>query len=294
MSETMMVVDVNNMAWKIRHKTKLKKTRKEVFVPQHIFIKFLDEINGYFRKFKANGVLLAFEGGNNFRKRIYPQYKSKEIDDIYYEDVQEAIKLIRHFFEEYTSVKVASVPEVEADDVIALATQLKDEDIKLVILSTDKDFVQLLKHPNVTLYSPVMKEERTTEDAEFDLFLKCIRGDPSDNIPSSYPKVRKTKLEEAFYGESINMLNLMETIPKNGTQKVAVQYEFNRELIDLERQPEYLKIRIADELDKPATGSYNQKDVLKFAKENSVKLMAEGVFSGKYRRLFTSTFFLVK
>lgn len=287
MTKRNLIVDVNNILWKIRHTTRLNKRKKDAFVPQLLFLKFIDEMNAMFKKYQCTGAVCAFEGRNNWRKTVYTDYKNREIDDIYYEDVQEAIVMLREFLEEHTSIYSLSVTGAEADDVIAVVCQESSDDVENIIISSDRDFVQLLKHDGVRLFSPQQNEERTCEDPEFELFLKCVRGDPSDNIYSAYPRVRKTKLEEAFYGESISYLNLMETINKDGT-KVGDRYTDNRLLIDLEKQPTGVRSRISDSIANYVTGKYNQGAVMRYARENNLMKMIEGCMSGSYTKLFNA------
>lgn len=285
---TNLYVDVSNLAWKSRYMNKLHETKKEPFVPQLIFLTFMNEMLASFKKYKADGVLCAFEGKGNWRKSFYADYKNKEKDDIYAEDVKEAIGMIMDFLTAHSSIKCVSVPKSEADDVIAVACQNKG-DYPTVIISSDKDFVQLLKWGDTRLYSPQQDKERTSEDPDYDLFMKCIRGDTSDNIFSAFPRVRATKLEEAFYGDSMSMLNLLETELKDG-EKVVDKYQFNKKLIDLTQQPEKLREQILAELQTPTTGKYNQGAVMKFAKEHKIEMMIKDTLSGKYTAMFNSTF----
>ena len=87
------------------------------------------------------------------------------------------------------------------------------------------------------------KEAKVVPDPQWLLFEKCIRGDTSDNVFSAYPKVRKNKLEEAFKdrdskGFAWNNLMLQRWVDHNGTEhRVLEDYERNRQLIDLTRQP---------------------------------------------------------
>jgi len=78
------------------------------------------------------------------------------------------------------------------------------------------------------------------------LFMKCMRGDSGDGIFSAYPKVRETKLKAAWEDRierGYNWNNLMLQTWDDAGQEAKVQdrYEFNRELIDLTRQPQDVK-----------------------------------------------------
>lgn len=285
-----LVVDVNNALWKLRYTQKLNPRKKESFVPQLLFILFLQDINDLFRKFKCDGVLCAFEGKGNWRKKVYAEYKMRAEEDIYYEDVQETIAMLREFFEEHTSIASISVPHMEADDVIAVACQEKSDDVEHIIISSDKDFIQLLKNPGVSLYSPQQDVFRESEDPDFYLFVKCIRGDASDNIHSAYPRVRTTKLEEAFRGDDpIAMINLMKHKNKDG-RTVEEVYKFNRMLIDLTQQPENLRENTLAALRTPPSGKYHQGKVMKWGRENKVEKLIEDAMSGKFTKLFNSRF----
>ena len=86
-------------------------------------------------------------------------------------------------------------------------------------------------------------------DPQYVLFEKCMRGDPTDNVFSAFPGVRKkgTKnkvgLVEAYAdkhskGFSWNNMMLQRWTDHNGQEhRVLDDYERNRTLIDLTAQP---------------------------------------------------------
>jgi len=89
--------------------------------------------------------------------------------------------------------------------------------------------------------------EKDLIDPEWVLFEKCMRGDPTDNVFSAYPKVRKNKLLEAYNdrnrrGFAWNNLMLQRWVDHNGEEhRVLDDYERNRRLIDLKHQPDDIK-----------------------------------------------------
>jgi 5'-3' exonuclease len=181
------------------------------------------------------------------------------------------------FIKTKTNVTVLQNGRCEADDLIARWIDRHPAQ-QHVIISTDKDLNQLIA-PNVRQYNgiaeetmtvdgyfdkkgnPVIdkktKEHRKTESAEWTIFEKAMRGDPSDNIFSAYPGVRKkgTKskigLLEAFEdrnsrGYAWNNLMLSKWVDPEGVEhRVLDDYERNRLLVDLHAQPE----AIVQELD---------------------------------------------
>ena len=84
----------------------------------------------------------------------------------------------------------------------------------------------------------------------YTLFLKCVRGDATDNIFSAYPGAREkgTKnsvgIREAYNdlenkGYSYNNFMLQKWLDHNQKeQRVKEKYEFNRMLIDFKYIPE--------------------------------------------------------
>jgi hypothetical protein len=137
------------------------------------------------------------------------------------------------------------LPTCEADDVIYVAaTSLRGQ---LTIVSTDRDFMQLISH-RVKLYNPVSQDYRyPEEDPGYMLFEKCFRGDRGDNIPSAYPKVSKKALRAAYRDEKKLAHLLKAEHPNAGT--VQVQYDLNRQLIDLNRIPQEHQLRIRHALE---------------------------------------------
>lgn len=187
------------------------------------------------------------------------------------------------FVESRTNATLLVENGVEADDWIARWTQLHPDDHH-VILSGDSDFFQLIS-PNVWLYDGIKewtyrhdsvldddgndaatkrnemrknpftgKKERVSvthpvpiPDPEWELFLKCMRGDAGDGIFSAYPRIRENKLMDAYddrktRGFAWNNVMQQTWVNHDGeTVKVADAYEFNKSLIDLTRQPEEVK-----------------------------------------------------
>lgn len=84
-------------------------------------------------------------------------------------------------------------------------------------------------------------------DPAWELFLKCIRGDSSDNIKPSFPRAREDKLREAYADRGgIKWNNLINGFFKVGDENRAVRplYDRNRMLIDLKAQPDEVKAQI--------------------------------------------------
>lgn len=291
---TNLIVDVQNLGWIVRFSEKLNTNVREDFAPQLILQRIILDTLFFCGKYQADGVLMAYDSTkSSWRKDIYPKYKvkAKQEADLYKDDVFWAIDQSKELFEQCSSIKTCRVDKAEADDVIAVACQHKSDNVKNIVISTDKDFIQLTKADHVEIVSPVRGQNRETGDPDFSLFEKCIRGDTNDNIPSSFPRVRKTKLEAAW-NDPTEMLNLMETVRKDGG-KVEEDYNFNKKLIDLTLQPSDLRTKILNELLTPAATTYSQAKFMKWVKECDLKVLETDALSGKFSKMFRSDFRMV-
>ena len=168
--------------------------------------------------------------------------------------------------------------ELEADDLIAGWIQSHPHDHHTIV-SSDTDFYQLLAD-NVNQYNGIAdelhtikgifdkkgkavidkktKEPKVIPDPKWILFEKCMRGDPTDNVFSAYPGVRrkgtknKVGLEEAFTdkdskGFAWNNLMLQRWTDHNEVEhRVLDDYHRNVTLVDLTAQPDDIKVKIAE------------------------------------------------
>lgn len=282
------IVDMNNIAWIIRHASQLDSKKVEDYAVEYIAMSMIDLTCNVFKENQGTGILCAYDSSNVWRKTIYADYKNRDHDDIYHEAVRDAVDLTKEFFDTVTNVSTAKVSFSEADDIIAVAVQENDADCENVIISSDKDFVQLLKNKGTSLYSPSQKTYRESEDPEYDLFLKCVRGDRNDNIFSCYPRVRETKIQEAFSNPE-SYTDFMETSLKSG-EKVGKLFELNQNLIDLEKQPANIRERIVDELKTPTQQNYTNKAALQFARDHHFLANVEKFMNGEYNSALKSKF----
>lgn len=265
----------------------------------------LNSMKKEYTRWNGTHVVFYLEG-RSWRKNIFPDYKAtrkvsfakqtpKEQEDN--RILQEAFDDFVEYLDKKTNITVLRNPGAEADDMIATFIESHPDD-NHILISSDSDFFQLLRFPNVTINDPVkdilVKQDGVydedgnrlefilTSDAkikagkkntnfvcekdwfEYALFLKCIRGDKTDNIFSAYPGVREkgtrnsVGIREAYEDRSSkgykwNNFMLQKWMDHNNVeQRVKDKYEFNRTLIDLTQIPEDVKEEslriIADEL----------------------------------------------
>ncbi|MNC23737.1 5'-3' exonuclease [compost metagenome] len=141
---------------------------------------------------------------------------------------------------------------LEADDLMAGVAQLFHETHDIIIISADKDLMQLLRYPSVVLIDPATGKPRTLVDHEMDadlfMFVKCIRGDAGDNVQSAFPRVRMTRIKEAYtdpYARA-NLMNETWTDETGRELKVKDLFAENELLMDLAKQPPEIREAIED------------------------------------------------
>jgi hypothetical protein len=152
----------------------------------------LNSIRSYNQKFKNEygEMIIACDAGNNWRRQIFPYYKAnrrknREKSELNWTQIFDTLGKVREELKEYFPYRVIQIDGAEADDVIGtLVDKFGNTSEKILIMSGDKDFVQLQRYMNVKQYDPVQKKWRTTNDP--DRFMKehIIRGDVGDGVPN--------------------------------------------------------------------------------------------------------------
>jgi 5'-3' exonuclease len=82
--------------------------------------------------------------------------------------------------------KVIDVEGAEADDIIGTLIPVYSPHEKILILSSDGDFLQLQKYQNVKQYNPAQKKYIKSDNPLLELKEKIIRGDKGDGIPNIF------------------------------------------------------------------------------------------------------------
>lgn len=279
-----LVVDISNIAW-ISYYANRKDFTKELLI-----YKVMENIAYTAAEYDVNGILIACDSPNVWRRDIYGNYKKKREKDENAEEVKEVLIELKDFFNESTDIPAISYPKAESDDIIAVFSQMVKfrDDCLTIIFSNDGDFFQLLDE-QIYMHSPIKDKgliKYDVENKDYDLFEKCIRGDTGDNILSAYPRVRKTALQKAW-DDKVEMMNLMGTVPKDKTKTVKEAFNFNKKLIDLTQQPKDIRKGIEIEIlnaSHSQTRNFSKKDVLRFFGAHDLKNLIKDI--DFYSKLF--------
>lgn len=157
----------------------------------------INSLRSYKQKFGAEfgEIIIACDDKNYWRKKVFPYYKAnrkknREASEINWTMVFDTFNKIKTEIREFFPYRVIQVESAEADDIIAslvfaYGKQLVNgSEEKILILSGDKDFVQLHHYANVKQYDPVRKKWINHNDPARFLFEHILKGDTGDGIPN--------------------------------------------------------------------------------------------------------------
>jgi hypothetical protein len=155
----------------------------------------LNSLRMYHKRYKGvyGEMVLAVDATNNWRKKVFPQYKAsrkknRQESTFDWNEAFRLLTLVREEIAENFPYKVIRVDACEADDVIG-ALVIKKSRVefnpeKIMIVSSDRDFLQLQRFPNVKQFSPLLKKELKEDNARYYLLNHIIRGDKGDGVPN--------------------------------------------------------------------------------------------------------------
>ena len=211
----------------------------------------LNTIRTYVKKFKdSHGpeIVIACDNKKYWRREIFPHYKAgrkkaREASGHDWSTIFDCLNKIRDELKVNSPYKVLDVDSAEADDIIAVLSLKYSATQKIMILSSDKDFAQLQKYPNVEQFSPILKKAIKEPLPSAQLKQLIIRGDKSDGIPNILTKddVFVTGGRQKPITE-VKIIGWMNQEPKEFCNEDMLRnYARNEMLIDLTRIPESLK-----------------------------------------------------
>jgi len=243
----------------------------------------LNTIRTYIKKFKAEygpDIIIACDNKKYWRRDIFPHYKAnrkkaRESSGHDWNSIFECLSKIKQELKDHSPYKVIDVDTCEADDIIAVLAMRNSATEKIMILSSDKDFAQLQKFPNVEQYSPILKKFIKEPLPSAQLKQLIIRGDKSDGIPNILSKddvfiegLRQKPITEA------KIINWMNQKPQEFcTDEMLRNFSRNEMLIDLSKIPENLKQTILDTYE--TTKGHTRQEFMNYMISNRLKNLIE-------------------
>jgi 5'-3' exonuclease len=289
----MILVDMNQcMISNLMMQTRLSDGLDENMVRHMV----LTSLKSYKKKFHAEygNLVLCYDSKHYWRKEYFPYYKQnrkkdREKSSFDWSQIFEILNKIRDEIRDNFPYVVMEVYGAEADDIIAalskfVATQniqrqkqnLSTE--KVLILSGDKDFIQLLKYPCVSQYNPTQKKY-VNADINPKLYIKehVIKGDRSDGIPNflsdsdtfvtgkRQKPISKKNIAKWIHSEPETYCN----------EEQLSNYHRNLKLIDLTQIPSEIEDKIVTEFNQLNSSKPNKVSMNYFIENKLVSLLNE-------------------
>ena len=219
----LLIVDGLNLAFRWKHQGSTDF--------EHDYVRTVESLA---KSYNCGDIVVLGDGGSNYRKEIYPEYKANRKEryaEQTPEEEQEFLEFLQEFSLTMDNLKskgylTLKYQGVEADDIAALICQNREnlglEDIWLI--SSDKDWDALIDE-NISRFSTVTRKETTTHNwdehydfnPEYFLTYKCLTGDKGDNVPGVDgvgPKRAVQLIEQ--YGD---VFDIMASLPIDGRYK---------------------------------------------------------------------------
>lgn len=224
---------------------------------RHTILNSIRAINKRFGS-KYGEVVIACDS-RSWRRDYFPNYKHKrrqsKRDDK--RDWDELIRITNQVCEEIAEnfpYKVIRVHGAEADDIIgalALETQEFGRAEDVLIVSADKDFVQLQKYKNIAQYSPHKGELIRESTPRSFLFEHILKGDSSDGIPNVLSEddvflqegVRQSPITRKKIDIWVSGADNLEEVMGS---EIYRNFCRNKVLIDLEEMPDEIRAHIIE------------------------------------------------
>lgn len=256
----------------------------EIDLVRHMILNTIRSLKVNFSK-EYGELVIACDDKNYWRKEIFPHYKAnrkidREKSTIDWNVLFEALNQIKQEIKENFPYKVIQVKGAEADDIIATLVfkfgEVLNTDNKILILSGDKDFIQLQTYGNVKQYDPVRKKDVTSDNPVHYRERLVLTGDRGDGIPNvlspdhclvkgiRQKPLRETKINEILKAET-----------KDVPSDIMRNWQRNRLLIDLSMIPAEIQSNIIAEYH--AQAGKTRSNIFNYFVQHKMKVLMESI-----------------
>jgi hypothetical protein len=220
---------------------------------------------------KYGELVICCDNRHYWRRDYFPNYKAnrkrdREVSGLDWNAIFTHLNLIRDEIQKNFPYKVLNVYGAEADDIIAILVKSDLGDINNLIVSSDKDFIQL-HGVAVDQYSPVTKRIVNGKEPLEYLREHIIRGDRSDGVPNILSpddtfvsQKRQKPIRKSIVSELLEQMNnyeptLLHTLAKCPKDTWIRNWQRNETLIDFNKIPAGIQNDILREFKNVKVGS---------------------------------------
>ncbi|CAB4141248.1 RnaseH [uncultured Caudovirales phage] len=258
----------------------------------------LSSILSYKKKFSEEYGKMVFcaDDRKYWRKEIFPYYKAnrkkaRDASKFDWNLIFGTLNKIRDEIKEKFPYLVIQVEGAEADDIIGtmvkytqthelLKTSSLDPDPqKVLIISGDKDFMQLQKYSNVKQFSPMQKKFLLTDNPSKTLLEHILTGDSGDGIPNFLSQdsvfVSENARQKPIRKDKLNLWMSMENPERFCDESMLRNFKRNEQLINLDFTPYEIQRKIIETYEAGPVG--DRKNLLNYFVENRLKYLLESI-----------------
>jgi hypothetical protein len=219
---------------------------------------FLNSLRANRKKFSGDygEIVICADGKNTWRKSAFPYYKAnrkktRDESELDWNELYRIINLIREELQEFFPYKVLHFDGLEADDIIGTICHEFGNPMNtgepILILSGDKDYIQLQKYANISQYNPVMKKWIRDNDPDRFLLEHIIRGDKGDGVPNILSADNCIVIGDRQKPVTTKKIEAIIQNPNDMDETTKIRFARNKMLIDLGEIPENYRKTIMEE-----------------------------------------------
>lgn len=220
---------------------------------------FLNSLRANRKKFTGEfgEIVICADGKSSWRRELYPYYKasrrkSRDESELDWGELFRIMTLIRTELDEHFPYKVIHIDHCEADDIIGTlvhdhGTELNIGSEPFLVLSGDKDYIQLHKYANVKQYNPVLKKWIQNSDPDKYLTEHILKGDGGDGVPNVLSADNSIAIGERQKAMTAKRMELLSKGPEFMDELTLTRYHRNKMMIDLSQVPDKYKELIRSE-----------------------------------------------
>ena len=232
---------------------------------------------------KYGELVICCDSPHSWRREHFPQYKAgrktgREESPLNWTQIFGCFETIKEELKTVFPYRFIQVDGAEADDIIGYLSRTESRNEKVMIISSDKDFIQLHQYDNVYQWSPVTKKLVNGIEPHGYLFEHILRGDKSDGIPnvlsadnSIVDGVRQKPITKKYVENFV-----LHNAEISGRSETEIRnFHRNQKLIDLNETPPSLCEQIWEEYQKEPEGQ--RRDLLNFFIEKKLNNLIESI-----------------
>lgn len=211
---------------------------------------FLNSLRANRKKFNEEygEIVICADGKNTWRREAYPYYKanrkkSRDESEMDWNALFEIMNNIRSEIRDFFPYKVIHIDHCEADDIIGTVIHENGSELnigaeKFLVLSGDKDYIQLQKYANVDQYDPIRKRWIRNDQPEQYLKEHILKGDAGDGVPNVLSADNCLAIGERQKPMTKKRMGLLNCSNPDMDEETLRRYHRNKMMIDLSEIPQ--------------------------------------------------------